>query len=135
MDGEPVLLVDIQPDGTFSLNQMALERLRSIREQISVITVAGPYRSGKSYLLNRILGDQDHGFEIGPSVNPCTHGIWIWSQPIIVQDRAILLIDTEGLRSYERDENVNIKIFALSVLLSSVFIYNSLGVIDEDALD
>lgn len=52
-----------------------------------------------------------------------------------VGDRCILLMDTEGLKSAERDENVDTKIFALSVLLSSLFIFNTMGVIDEDALD
>lgn len=35
----------------------------------------------------------------------------------------------------EKDETYDAKIFALSVLLSSYFIYNSMGVIDEGALD
>ena len=42
----------------------------------------------------------------------------------------MIIIDTEGLNSVQRDINVDVKIFALSVLLSSVFIYNSLGHID-----
>lgn len=35
----------------------------------------------------------------------------------------------------ERDINVDLKIFSLSILLSSVFVYNSLGHIDEKALE
>lgn len=73
------------------------------------------------------------GFAIGPSTMPCTKGLWIWGEPIKISDDTVLIImDTEGLNSVriyyfylERDLNVDLKIFSLSILLSSVFIYNS----------
>jgi hypothetical protein len=34
--------------------------------------VAGMYRTGKSYLLNRMLLNRSDGFGVGPSINPCT---------------------------------------------------------------
>jgi hypothetical protein len=37
-----------------------------------VVTVAGMYRTGKSYLLNRIILDRKNGFGVGPTVNACT---------------------------------------------------------------
>ena len=38
------------------------------------------------------------GFEIGSSVQSCTKGIWIWSQPIAISDDVeAVLMDTEGL--------------------------------------
>lgn len=46
-----------------------------------------------------------------------------------------ILIDTEGLNSCERDSQVDIKIFSLSLLLSSFFMYNSMSAIDENALE
>lgn len=62
-----------------------------------MISVVGPYRTGKSFLLNRFAGLQS-GFEIGPSTNPCTKGIWIWGKPIkISDDISVILMDTEGL--------------------------------------
>ena len=46
-----------------------------INHKIGVIAVAGKYRTGKSFLLNRILlnkkGDKT-GFGVGPTINPCT---------------------------------------------------------------
>ena len=85
-------------------------------------------------MANRLLKQMD-GFAIGPSTIPCTKGIWIWSEPVkINDDTSLIIIDTEGLNSVQRDINIDVKIFALSVLLSSVFIYNSLGHIDEKAL-
>ena len=47
----------------------------------------------------------------------------------------VILMDTEGLGSYLKSKTYDVKIFALSILLSSIFIYNSMGTIDETALD
>jgi hypothetical protein len=48
--------------------------LRGMRDRIGVIAVAGKYRTGKSFLLNRIiLNKKDQsGFGVGPTINPCT---------------------------------------------------------------
>lgn len=37
--------------------------------------------------------------------------------------------------SYQRDENIDLKLFTLSALLSSTLIYNVMGAIDERALE
>jgi len=37
-----------------------------------VISVAGLYRTGKSYLLNKMLLNTQNGFGVGPTINPCT---------------------------------------------------------------
>jgi len=43
-----------------------------VQGSIGVISVAGLYRTGKSYLLNRMLLNRSSGFGIGPTVNACT---------------------------------------------------------------
>ena len=52
----------------------AIELLGNIKERIGVIAVAGKYRTGKSFLLNRILLNKkdSSGFGVGPTINPCT---------------------------------------------------------------
>lgn len=97
------------------------------------------YRTGKSYLLNRMLLNRENGFSVGPTVNPCTKGLWIWSKPIYgVDDHGkrlpLLLIDTEGFGAFDEDTNHDIRIFTLAILLCSYFVYNSLGSIDENAI-
>ena len=47
----------------------------------------------------------------------------------------VLLIDSEGIGALDEDENHDTKIFLLALLLSSFFIYNSIGTIDENALN
>lgn len=43
-------------------------------------------------------------------------------------------MDTEGLGSLEEGENTDTKIFLMSTLLSSFMVYNSVGSIDEKAI-
>lgn len=44
-------------------------------------------------------------------------------------------MDTEGLNSCDRDQQLDVKIFTLSILLSSYFIFNCMTAIDETALE
>ena len=53
--------------------------LSQIREPVAVLSIAGMARSGKSYLLSRILGSSD-AFSLGHSMEPETFGIWIGTQ-------------------------------------------------------
>lgn len=56
--------------------------LESLKGPVGVIAVAGQYRTGKSYLLNRMLLNRQRGFGVGPTINPCTKGLWVWGTPI-----------------------------------------------------
>ena len=106
---------------------------------IGIISLVGKYRTGKSFLLNRVLlnKQENMGFGVGPTFRPCTKGIWIWSEPIMISNSNCLkpfpcfLIDTEGLGAYIEEINHDTKIFLIAVLISSLFIYNSFGAIDE----
>lgn len=113
--------------------------MRNLKSPFGVIAVAGMYRTGKSYLLNRMLLNRSNGFSVGPSINPCTKGLWMWSKPITsssdeFHNMPLMLIDTEGFGAFDEDHNHDIRIFTLAILLSSYFIYNSLGTIDENAI-
>jgi hypothetical protein len=134
---EALPLITLQ-NGKFVLGEQAAHMISSIKGEIGVIGVAGLYRTGKSYVLNRLLGKQD-GFAIGPTVNPCTKGIYTWGRPIEATKNGkkiyYILIDTEGIGSIQQDQTYDAKIFSLTLLLSSYFIYNSMGMIDEHALD
>ena len=87
-----------------------------------------------------MLLNRSNGFGVGPTINPCTKGIWIWSKPIIGTTKNgdtinILIMDTEGIGAIDEDTAHDSKIFSLSVLLSSTFIFNSWGAIDENSIE
>lgn len=48
---------------------------------------------------------------------------------------AILIVDSEGIGAFGEDQNHDTKIFLFALLLSSYFIYNSMGTIDENAIN
>ena len=56
----------------FEINEETREYLKRLQGPIGVISVAGMYRSGKSYLLNRVLLNQSRGFDVGHTINACT---------------------------------------------------------------
>ncbi|XP_077303069.1 guanylate-binding protein 1-like isoform X2 [Lithobates pipiens] len=61
--------------------------------------------------------------------------MWCVPHPTM-KDHALVLLDTEGLGNVRKGDRKNdLKIFCLSVLLSSVLVYNSRGTIDEDAVE
>ncbi|AQK69343.1 Guanylate-binding family protein [Zea mays] len=64
----------------------------------------------------------------------------MWSAPIKRTafdgtEYSLLLLDSEGIDAYDQTGTYSIQIFSLAVLLSSMFIYNQMGGIDEAALD
>ena len=121
----------------FEVVPEAAEILSQIKGNIGVIAFAGLYRTGKSFTLNLLLGQQELGFKVDPSTSSCTQGLWMWSDPIYVKESNlnIILIDTEGFSSIESHTTQDSKIFALVVLISSYLIYNTIGVIDEGAIN
>ena len=56
----------------FEINEETREYLKRLEGPVGVISVAGMYRSGKSYLLNRVLLNQSRGFDVGHTINACT---------------------------------------------------------------
>jgi hypothetical protein len=103
------------------------------------------------------------GFALAHSYRPCTKGLWLWSTPVgpidslTGQQQAaagggngdsnhprsrrnnnqhhLVLLDTEGIDAYDQTTTDGVRIFALAVLLSSLFVFNQFGAIDEAALD
>ena len=139
-DGKALSMVNYDPSlGQFVINPEALEVIRQLQNPIGVISVAGMYRTGKSYLLNRMLLNRSGGFSVGPSINPCTKGLWMWSKTIPAHTPQgkplnVLIIDTEGIGATDEDQNHDNKIMTLAILLSSYFIFNSMGTIDESSI-
>lgn len=132
---EPICLI-ANTDEHLVTNQEALEILSAITQPVVVVAIVGLYRTGKSYLMNKLAG-KGKGFSVGSTVQSHTKGIWMWCVPHPQKpDHTLVLLDTEGLGDVEKvDEKNDIQIFALAILLSSTFVYNTMSKIDQGAID
>ncbi|XP_052591558.1 guanylate-binding protein 6-like isoform X2 [Peromyscus californicus insignis] len=131
----PICLVENHNE-QLSVNQEAVEILDTISQPAVVVAIVGSYRTGKSYLMNRLAG-RNHGFPLGSTVQSETKGIWMWCVPHPTKPKhTLVLLDTEGLGDVEKGDPKNdLWIFALAVLLSSTFVYNSMNTINHQALE
>ncbi|XP_042559579.1 guanylate-binding protein 1-like [Clupea harengus] len=131
----PVCLIE-NAEGELQTVESALDILRGIQQPLVVVAVVGLYRTGKSYLMNRLAGQQS-GFALGSTIESKTKGIWMWCVPHPSKPgHTMLMLDTEGLGDVDKgDSNNDAWIFCLAVLLSSTLVYNSRGSIDNQALE
>uniref|UniRef100_H9Z7N0 Interferon-induced guanylate-binding protein 1 n=2 Tax=Macaca mulatta TaxID=9544 RepID=H9Z7N0_MACMU len=131
----PMCLIE-NTNGRLMANPEALKILSAITQPVVVVAIVGLYRTGKSYLMNKLAGKKK-GFSLGSTVQSHTKGIWMWCVPHPKKPGHVLvLLDTEGLGDVEKGDNQNDSwIFALAILLSSTFVYNSMGTINQQAMD
>jgi len=159
LNGEPVQIVKIRDDDhSFFLDEEALESIMSNKEikdkPICIVSVAGAFRRGKSFLLDfllRYLNNEGSDDWLGDSEAPLkgfhwrggserdTTGILMWSKVFVVKtsrrkEVAVVLMDTQG--AFDSNSTVRdcATIFALSAMLSSVLVYNLTANIQEDDL-
>ncbi|CAG5121976.1 unnamed protein product, partial [Candidula unifasciata] len=158
LKGEPVQIVTATDHHTFELDEEALEKVLlrpDVRDKkVSIVSVAGSFRKGKSFLLDFFLrylsancapdwlGDDDaplEGFSWRGGSERDTTGILMWSEPFITTTRdgeeiVILLMDTQGAFDSESTVKDCATIFALSTMVSSVQVFNLTQNIQEDDL-
>ncbi|XP_066500187.1 guanylate-binding protein 1-like isoform X1 [Hoplias malabaricus] len=132
----PICLINNTKDGGLVVCEEAMKILDQITQPVVVVAVVGLYRTGKSYLMNRLAQAQT-GFPLGNTIESKTKGIWMWCVPHPQKkDHTLVLLDTEGLGDVDKgDEKHDVWIFCMAVLLSSTLVYNSLGTIDNTALE
>uniref|UniRef100_A0A3P8XDV4 Atlastin 3 n=1 Tax=Esox lucius TaxID=8010 RepID=A0A3P8XDV4_ESOLU len=156
----PVQIVTVcKEDHSFALDTEALEGVLlapEIRDKhVVVLSVAGAFRKGKSFILDFMLRymyrkdlDEDWlgqdnepltGFKWRGGSEPETTGIQVWSQVFLVKKKngtevAVLLMDTQGAFDNQSTVKDCATIFALSTMTSSIQIYNLSQNIQEDDL-
>ncbi|XP_068176823.1 atlastin-2-like isoform X2 [Antennarius striatus] len=143
---------------SFSLQEAELERLllqEAVQDlQVVVVSVAGAFRKGKSFLLDfmlRYMYQQDSVSWIGGEEEPLTGfswrggcerettGILAWSDVFVVEkpdgcEVAVLLMDTQGAFDSQSTVRDCATLFALSTMTSSVQVYNLSQNVQEDDL-
>lgn len=146
---------------SFELEERALasvllqDHIRDL--DVVVVSVAGAFRKGKSFILDFMLrylysqkerghsnwlGDPEEpltGFSWRGGSDPETTGIQIWSEVFTVKkpcgkEVAVVLMDTQGAFDSQSTVKDCATIFALSTMTSSVQIYNLSQNIQEDDL-
>ncbi|KAJ9543496.1 hypothetical protein OSB04_023203 [Centaurea solstitialis] len=122
----------IEPDPGHTklrISREGLEAISRITTPIAAVAVIGPYRSGKSFLLNQLLSLSCYeGFGVGHMRDTKTKGIWVWGNPVEMDingvKTSVFYLDTEGFESIGKSNVYDDRIFALATVLSSVLIYN-----------
>ncbi|XP_056662709.1 RING finger protein 112-like [Monodelphis domestica] len=159
VEAKPLQLIQVNSAKDFTLDEDVLSQClnhpQARNTQVCVISVTGEQRTGKSFLLNYLIqrlqglkskdpqwmkgGRAPQGFQCKPGAQSITKGLWIWSQPFILKEKgkevAVFLVDTEGTISLETDKEMNAKLIALSMLLSSFQILNVSRMLKETDLD
>lgn len=158
----PVQIVVVhKEEHSFELDEKALSQVLlqdAIRDlDVVVVSVAGAFRKGKSFLLDFLLrylytqkeegsanwlgvnNEPLTGFSWRGGSDPETTGIQIWSEVFIVEKPsgkkvAVVLMDTQGAFDSQSTVKDCATIFALSTMTSSVQIYNLSQNIQEDDL-
>ncbi|XP_066481514.1 atlastin-2 isoform X2 [Tiliqua scincoides] len=147
-----------EDDHNFELDESALERIllqEHIKDlNIVVVSVAGAFRKGKSFLLDfmlRYMYNKESSSWIGGNHEPLTGftwrggcerettGIQIWSEVFVIPKPdgtkvAVLLMDTQGAFDSQSTIKDCATVFALSTMTSSVQVYNLSQNIQEDDL-
>jgi hypothetical protein len=122
--------VFVDADDRYAVDPVAKECLLRQKNGLSVISIIGRYRTGKSSLMNAVLGVPDI-FSTSPTVQAHTKGIHLYPVP----GSDALLLDTEGLGSMGASQNHDAAIFALATLLSTTCIINTMGSISTTELE
>ncbi|XP_037637761.1 atlastin-2 isoform X3 [Sebastes umbrosus] len=146
-----------EDEHSFELDAAALEKILlqdHVKDlNVVVVSVAGAFRKGKSFLLDFMLrymhcqndswmgGDNEPltGFTWRGGCERETTGIQIWSDVFVVDKPdgskvAVLLVDTQGAFDSQSTIKDCATVFALSTMTSSVQVYNLSQNIQEDDL-
>lgn len=113
-----------------------LAYLNSIEGPVLLVAVVGNQRGGKSTLLNLLHSRSTVGFGLGHSYEAQTTGLWIAARKHPrVPDLTVVLMDTEGLDTPGIAQSYNWKLAAVTLLLSSLFVYQTRTSLDMSQLE
>lgn len=127
----------VRPSANHSTMAVVPENLAQLATHIgsiALVSVVGPFHSGKSFLLNALL-QQTQVFSVGSKTTPETMGIWLCRTNMKANDGSeVWLMDSEGFFGPGVDEGYDAKIFSVASLIGAHVVYNTVKVIDQQAV-
>jgi hypothetical protein len=83
-EGEPLQLVRLVGNtGRFEIVESTFEYLKRFDGGIAVCSIVGKYRTGKSFLMNKLLDlEKEQGFTVSPTVDACTKVGYFFSKDL-----------------------------------------------------
>jgi len=113
-----------------------IKALKAIKSCVAVIAGVGSQRIGKSTVLNLLHSRKTSGFGLGHTLDAQTAGIWIWMREHPKDSGLVVCFaDTEGLDTPHIQQSYNWMLSALTLLISTVFLYQSKSSIDSSATE
>ncbi|XP_078592726.1 guanylate-binding protein 1-like [Branchiostoma floridae x Branchiostoma japonicum] len=112
----------------------AMSLLASIDDPVAVVAVTGPCRTGKSYMLSRMLGSSD-AFQLGHSWEPETFGIWMSTKVLTRDGLTVVLLDTEGIDAVDAKTRNDASLLVLTILTCSLLVFNTTSVPKQGQLE
>lgn len=106
--------------------------LQGLKTTINPICAIGPYRSGKSDLLNRLCEKHD-AFPTSSGSQACTRGIHMATSTIT--SNHLMFMDTEGLGAPQSTVEIDSRILACAILFSAKVYFFGVGKIDTKLLE
>lgn len=159
-DEKPLHLIKFQNSSgiespfQISINDFALNELtkKCLNHKICSICITGHRRSGKSvlanFLLHRLRNLKSNrknwtievrklsGFQFTHGYKSNTEGIWVWSDPIMVETDdetiAVIVMETQGLDDELSSTEAKLAMMGIPLLLSSLMIVNLIDDTVED---
>ena len=126
------------PSVQIKVDRTTLSRVEAITSKLALISIIGPYRTGKSTLLNRLMPNNvpSRVFSVGHTVQPHTEEVSLYVLPPcavttlgLPADTSLVFVDTPGLFAPNRVALFDAQLLAILNLISSVVIYHNMGVI------
>ena len=157
IEGPSVLnLIEFKRD-QLVLNEEALLTLRNIKEDLIIVFIFGKENSGKSYLMNLLINSKEKNIiKVSNTlitrkstkalklksyfnlINGNKRGIYFWSSPLEKENskEKILFFDSVGINNENIiHQRLGSKLLALMIIISSIFIYNTIGDINSRSLN
>ena len=120
----------------------SVAKLSALKGSIAVVVVTGPARTGRSYLMNQLLANNDETGGVRHSVQTQTRDVDMQVIPgcalsefgLKDSELTVIFLVTPGLYTTDRPLKFDSQVFALLQLISSIVVYNTNDILMNTAL-